>query len=139
MSDNEDGGDVDVNDDAENENELLQGSEDEDEDPTASGNAMDVVESSHGGAPSHSAHAVARSKAERTTTRYMTKYEKARVLGARALQISLGAPITVDAKGLTDPLRIAEQELRNGTLPIIVRRFLPDGAYEDWKLSELQR
>jgi len=80
---------------------------------------------------------VARSKSERTTTRFMTKYEKARVLGTRALQISLGAPITVEAGALTDPLRIAQKELQERTLPIIVRRFLPDQTYEDWKISEL--
>jgi DNA-directed RNA polymerase I, II, and III subunit RPABC2 len=35
-------------------------------------------------------------KAQRITTRYMTKYEKARVLGTRALQISMNAPVMVD-------------------------------------------
>jgi DNA-directed RNA polymerase I, II, and III subunit RPABC2 len=79
----------------------------------------------------------ARAKHERTTTRYLTKYERARVLGTRALQISMGAPVTVDAAGESDPLRIAQKELRARTLPIIVRRFLPDQTYEDWKISEL--
>ena len=43
---------------------------------------------------------------ERVTTRYMTKYEKARVLGTRALQISMNAPIMVEAEGLIDPLEV---------------------------------
>lgn len=38
------------------------------------------------------------------TTPYMTKYERARVLGTRALQISLNAPVMVDLDGETDPL-----------------------------------
>jgi hypothetical protein len=37
----------------------------------------------------------------------MTKYERARILGTRALQISLGAPIMVELEGETDPLQIA--------------------------------
>ena len=44
--------------------------------------------------------------------RYMTKYEKARILGTRALQISMNAPIMLDAAHLvdvTDPMEIAEK------------------------------
>ena len=43
---------------------------------------------------------------EKITTKYMTKYEKARVLGTRALQISMNAPIMVEAEGLIDPLEV---------------------------------
>lgn len=58
----------------------------------------------------------------RITTRYMTKYEKARVLGTRALQISMNAPVMVDPEGETDPLEIAMKELREKKIPFIVRR-----------------
>jgi DNA-directed RNA polymerase I, II, and III subunit RPABC2 len=75
--------------------------------------------------------------AERVTTRYLTKYERARVLGTRALQISMNAPVMVDLDGETDPLRIAEKELRERKIPIIVRRYLPDGTHEDWGIDEL--
>ena len=75
--------------------------------------------------------------AERITTRYLTKYERARVLGTRALQISMNAPVMVDLDGETDPLRIAEKELRERKIPIIVRRYLPDGSHEDWSIDEL--
>ena len=44
--------------------------------------------------------------AEKVTTKYMTKYEKARILGARALQISMNAPIMVEADGEIDPLQV---------------------------------
>lgn len=44
----------------------------------------------------------------------MTKYERARLLGTRALQISLNAPVMVDLDGETDPLQIAMKELREG-------------------------
>lgn len=75
--------------------------------------------------------------AERITTRYLTKYERARVLGTRALQISMNAPVMVDLDGETDPLKIAEKELRERKIPIIIRRYLPDGSHEDWAVDEL--
>lgn len=65
--------------------------------------------------------------AKRTTTPYMTKYERARVLGTRALQISMNAPVLVDVEGETDPLQIAIKELREKKIPLVVRRYLPDG------------
>ena len=75
---------------------------------------------------------------QRTTTRYLTKYERARILGTRALQITKNAPILVDIEpGDTDPLKIAEMELQARKIPFIIRRYLPDGSYEDWKISEL--
>lgn len=67
----------------------------------------------------------------------MTKYEKARILGARALQISMGAPILVDLKGETDSLEIASKELKERVIPIVIRRYLPSGNYEDWELGEM--
>ncbi|KAF0699266.1 Aste57867_10166 [Aphanomyces stellatus] len=75
--------------------------------------------------------------ANRITTRYMTKYERARVLGTRALQISMNAPVMVDIEGETDPLKIAMKELAERKIPIIIRRYLPDGSYEDWSIDEL--
>ncbi|KAI9917390.1 hypothetical protein PsorP6_013225 [Peronosclerospora sorghi] len=75
--------------------------------------------------------------ATRITTRYMTKYERARVLGTRALQISMNAPVMVDIEGETDPLKIAMKELRERKIPIIIRRYLPDHSFEDWSIDEL--
>ena len=52
-----------------------------------------------------------------------TRFERARILGARALQVSLGAPILIDVPGdLIDPVTIAEQEFAAGVIPITVRR-----------------
>ena len=67
----------------------------------------------------------------------MTKYEKARILGTRALQISMNAPLMVEPEGLTDPLEIAMKELQQRKIPFIVRRHMPDGSYEDWGVQEL--
>ncbi|KAK5940754.1 subunit common to RNA polymerases I, II, and III [Knufia obscura] len=74
---------------------------------------------------------------KRTTTPYMTKYERARVLGTRALQISMNAPPLVDIEGETDPLRIAMKEFNQKKIPLTVRRYLPDGSFEDWTCEEL--
>jgi len=52
-----------------------------------------------------------------------TRFERARILGARALQISLGAPILIDVRpALVDPVEIAELEFAAGRIPITVRR-----------------
>uniref|UniRef100_A0A2K6GK99 RNA polymerase II, I and III subunit F n=1 Tax=Propithecus coquereli TaxID=379532 RepID=A0A2K6GK99_PROCO len=54
---------------------------------------------------------------KRITTPYMTKYERARVLGTRALQIAMCAPVMVELEGETDPLLIAMKELKAGAPP----------------------
>ena len=52
-----------------------------------------------------------------------TRFERARILGARALQISLGAPILIDVPSqLVDPVEIAEREFAARRIPITVRR-----------------
>ena len=43
----------------------------------------------------------------------------------------------VDPNDETDPYRLAEMELSSKKVPFIVRRYLPDGSYEDWKASDL--
>lgn len=43
----------------------------------------------------------------------------------------------VDVKDETDPLKIAMMELQENKIPIVVRRYLPDGSYEDWAANEL--
>ncbi|KAJ1740005.1 subunit common to RNA polymerases I, II, and III [Coemansia sp. RSA 989] len=74
---------------------------------------------------------------ERITTPYMTKYERARILGARALQISMNAPVMVELDGESDPYVIALKELRSKKIPFVIRRYLPDGSFEDWRVTEL--
>merc|ERR1712168_1569571 len=76
-------------------------------------------------------------KEDRQTTPFMTKYERARVLGTRALHIAMSAPVMVELEGETDPLRIAMKELKAKKIPIIIRRYLPDSSYEDWSVDEL--
>ena len=52
-------------------------------------------------------------------------------------QLANGAPVNVEIEGETDPLKIAGKELIARKIPIIVRRSLPDGSYEDWGIEEL--
>jgi len=73
----------------------------------------------------------------RITSNRMSKYERARVLGTRALQIAMCAPVMVEIDDETDPLRIAGRELRERKTPLIIRRYMPDGSYEDWGIDEL--
>ena len=65
------------------------------------------------------------------TTPYLTKYGRARILGTRALQISMGAPVKIEVNGVTDPIIIAEMELNQNQCPLILRRYLPNNQFED--------
>jgi len=74
---------------------------------------------------------------ERITLPYLTKFERARILGARSLQISMGAPLMVSTNSETDALDLAAKELKERKIPITIRRYLPSGKYEDWQIDEL--
>ncbi|KAK2070379.1 hypothetical protein P8C59_004877 [Phyllachora maydis] len=104
-------------------------------DPNAAANHGRGVGARSASAPSRKDKKIPNEK--RTTTPFMTKYERARILGTRALQISMNAPVLVDLEGETDPLQIAIKELREKKIPLIVRRYMPDGSYEDWTCEEL--
>ena len=68
----------------------------------------------------------------------LTRFEKARIIGARALQVSIGAPILVLLeKGVSDPIDISLIELDEGILPMTIRRTLPEGRYQDIPLIDL--
>lgn len=71
---------------------------------------------------------------------WLTKYERARVVGARALQLSLGAPPLVPVKelGLRDPIEIASVELKLKLLPMVIRRWTLGGDYQDIPLRYLE-
>ncbi len=70
----------------------------------------------------------------------LTRFERARITGARALQVSLGAPILVELPPkVSDPIDIALAELREGVLPMTIRRTLPDGTHQDIALPELSQ
>ena len=74
---------------------------------------------------------------EKTKINRLTKYERARVIGSRATQLSGGAKPMVDTTGLHDVVKIAEKELIENKMPLIIRRKYPDGSYEDVKVSDM--
>ena len=72
---------------------------------------------------------------------FITRYERSRIIGARALQLAFQAsPFIEIPKGMNDPLEIASYELEQKTLPITIRRHLPDGTSQDvpvkWLINE---
>lgn len=69
---------------------------------------------------------------------FLTRYEKARIVGARALQISFGAPILAEKpKNMIDPIKIAQLELKLGILPLTIRRELPSREWQDININKL--
>jgi DNA-directed RNA polymerase I, II, and III subunit RPABC2 len=70
----------------------------------------------------------------------LTRFERARIVGARALQVAMGAPTLTEPKThLSSPIDIALEELKSNILPITIRRTLPDGTYQDIPLNWLTR
>jgi DNA-directed RNA polymerase subunit K len=58
----------------------------------------------------------------------LTRFEVARVVGARSLQISLGAPLLVKStKSEINPIELAEKEFKEAKIPMTIKRVLPDG------------
>lgn len=76
---------------------------------------------------------------KRTTTKFLTKYEHARILGDRTKMIELGAKplVKIDEKIQPSSKEIAMMELVEGVLPFIIERRLPNGHIERWKVNEL--
>ena len=73
------------------------------------------------------------------TVPFLTKYEKARVLGQRAKQIETGAkPLVKVPENIIDGYIIAELELREKKIPFIIKRPLPSGACEYWNIRDLE-
>jgi DNA-directed RNA polymerase I, II, and III subunit RPABC2 len=74
-----------------------------------------------------------------TTLPIITKYEKARVIGARAEQINRGAPPFVEVEpSIIDGRIIATMEYEEKKIPFIFARPLPSGSVEYWKLEDLE-
>lgn len=73
-----------------------------------------------------------------TTIPILTKYEKARVLGLRAKQLNSNIrPMIPVQEYVIDSYRIAEMELSANVIPFIIRRPLPDGRSEYWRIQDL--
>jgi DNA-directed RNA polymerase I, II, and III subunit RPABC2 len=67
----------------------------------------------------------------------MSDYERARLLGTRAINIHHGMPPLVRIKAGDHPIDIARREIEQKVLPAVVRRHFPGGTYEDWAVRHL--
>ena len=73
------------------------------------------------------------------TLPFLTKYERTRIIGMRAKQINSGAkPFIKVPENVIDGYLIAEMELQQGRIPFIIRRPLPNGGSEYWKINDLE-
>jgi DNA-directed RNA polymerase I, II, and III subunit RPABC2 len=73
------------------------------------------------------------------TIPFLTKYERARVLGQRAKQIETGArPLVKLPENIIDSYVIAELELQQKRIPFIIRRPIPNGGCEYWNIKDLE-
>jgi DNA-directed RNA polymerase subunit K/omega len=63
----------------------------------------------------------------------LTRFERARIIGNRALQLYYGAPplVKLDGNEKGTPIALAERELQAKVLPVAIRRKLPDGRWQD--------
>ena len=69
----------------------------------------------------------------------LTRFEKARIMGARALQLSLGAPVFIEIpKNATSSLEIAMEELKQRVIPIVIKRTLPNGDYQHLPIDQFE-
>jgi len=69
----------------------------------------------------------------------LTRFEQARIMGARALQLSLGAPVFIEIpKNATTSLEIAMEELKQRVIPIVIKRTLPNGDYQNLSIDQFE-
>ena len=75
-----------------------------------------------------------------TTIPVLTKYERTRVLGQRAVMIENGARLFIDVPPeIIDSMVIAEMELNAKKIPFIIKRPLPNNGFEYWRLNDLEQ
>ena len=76
--------------------------------------------------------------ANHRTYPFLTNFERTKIIGLRANQISRGSvPFIVVPKHITDVRDIARLELEQKRLPYIIKRPLPNGTFEYWRLGDL--
>jgi len=75
-------------------------------------------------------------KTPKKSVPFLTKFEKARIIGVRLQQLAYGAKPRVDVTGLKSIQEIADKELKERKMPFIIRRTMPNGKHEDWRMEE---
>lgn len=78
-------------------------------------------------------------KVKKKTVPFLNKFEKARLLGVRIQQLSAGAQPKISTEGFETIQDIVDEELRQRKIPLIIKRNLPNGDSEEWKLEEFEK
>jgi DNA-directed RNA polymerase subunit K/omega len=76
---------------------------------------------------------------DRITSNMMTKYEYVQIMGVRTKQLDMGAKKFIKNEGNLSNKEIALLELQHKVIPMKIKRPLPNGRYEIWKVSELSQ
>tara|TARA_B110000037_G_C16902562_1_gene416807 strand:- start:100 stop:471 length:372 start_codon:yes stop_codon:yes gene_type:complete len=75
---------------------------------------------------------------EKKTIPCLSKFEKARIIGLRLQQLAYGAQPKINTEKFFDIKDIVNEELKQRKIPFIIRRPLPNGTFEDWKMEEFE-
>lgn len=75
---------------------------------------------------------------KRTTLPIMTKFEYSKLLACRTIQLANGSSPRVDTKGLNSEYKIAEKELFEQKIPLVIVRRLHNGKEEIWRMKDIQ-
>ena len=78
-------------------------------------------------------------KKPKKTIPILTKFERARIVGVRLQQIAYGAKPRINTDNCKNINEIVQEELIQRKIPFIIRRTLPNGSVEDWKMEEFIR
>ncbi len=76
---------------------------------------------------------------KKKTVPFLNKFEKARLIGVRIQQLSSGSEPKISTGGLNSIVEIVEEELKQRKIPLIIKRNLPNGESEEWKLEEFEK
>jgi DNA-directed RNA polymerases I, II, and III subunit RPABC2 len=74
---------------------------------------------------------------DKITSPILTKFERAKILGIRAEMLANGAEPVISKPYPNNTYQIALEELKQKKIPLIIRRTLPNGNIEDWRLDDL--
>jgi DNA-directed RNA polymerases I, II, and III subunit RPABC2 len=76
---------------------------------------------------------------KKKTVPFLNKFERARLIGVRIQQLSSGAQPKICTKGFNSIKDIVEEELIQRKIPLIIKRILPNGESEEWRLEEFEK
>lgn len=75
---------------------------------------------------------------KKQTKPFLTKFERAKIIGTRAEMIANGSVALVNVpRGVTSAYEIAKLEFNERRIPLMIRRYLPNGVAEDWRLEDM--